>query len=144
MIEYHRVATAIMVCAGSHQACSVEMVAIDPRDLESARDQDAATKQSPCDPRETSKRHVVDFDEAGPNEVQMAMTDETIDLDQHRGMAAQKATDLRRLLADVEADQSALRLRQDELEAHLLAAPAADGAKPPKRLAIFSISLPLR
>jgi hypothetical protein len=54
------------------------------------------------------------------------MTDKTIDLDQHRGMAAQKATDLRRLLADVEADQSALRLRQDELEAHLLAAPAAN------------------
>ena len=39
-----------------------------------------------------------------------------IDLDQHRGMAAQKATELRRLLADVEADQKALRLRQDELE----------------------------
>jgi hypothetical protein len=54
------------------------------------------------------------------------MTDKTIDLDRHRGMAAQKAPDLRRLLADVEADQSALRLRQDELEAHLLAAPAAD------------------
>jgi Transglutaminase-like superfamily len=33
---------------------------------------------------------------------------------------------LRRLLADVEADQSALRRRQAELEAHLLAAPAAD------------------
>jgi hypothetical protein len=46
----------------------------------------------------------------------MAMADKTIDLDQHRGMAAQKATDLRSLLADVEADQSALRRRQDELE----------------------------
>jgi len=54
------------------------------------------------------------------------MTDKTIELDQHRGMAAQKATDLRRLLADVEADRSALRRRQDELEAHLLAAPAAN------------------
>jgi hypothetical protein len=54
------------------------------------------------------------------------MTDKTIDLDQHRGMAVQKATDLRRLLANVEADQSALRRRQDELEAHLLAAPAAN------------------
>jgi hypothetical protein len=54
------------------------------------------------------------------------MTDQTIDLDQHRGMAAQKATDLRRLLANVEADQSALRRRRDELEAHLLAAPAAN------------------
>jgi hypothetical protein len=54
------------------------------------------------------------------------MTERTIDLDQHRGMAAQKATDLRRLLADVEANAKALRLRQDELEAHLLAAPAAN------------------
>jgi hypothetical protein len=34
------------------------------------------------------------------------MTEKTIDLDQHRGMAAQKATDLRRLLADVEAKES--------------------------------------
>lgn len=54
------------------------------------------------------------------------MTDRTIDLDQHRGMAAQKATELRRLLADVEANESELRRRQDELEAHLLAAPAAN------------------
>lgn len=54
------------------------------------------------------------------------MTDRTIDLDRHRGMAAQKATELRRLLADVAADAKALRIRQDELEAHLLAAPAAN------------------
>jgi hypothetical protein len=52
------------------------------------------------------------------------MTDRTIDLDQHRGMAAQKATELRRLLANVEANENELRRRQDELEAHLLAAPA--------------------
>jgi hypothetical protein len=54
------------------------------------------------------------------------MTDKTIDLDRHRGMSAQKATELRRLLADVESNQQALRLRQDELESHLLAAPAAN------------------
>jgi len=54
------------------------------------------------------------------------MTDKPIDLDRHRGMAAQKATDLRRLLAEVEANENALRLRQDELEAHLIAAPAAN------------------
>ncbi len=54
------------------------------------------------------------------------MTEKTIDLDQHRGMAAQKATDIRRLLSEVEANQEALRLRQDELEAHLLAAPASN------------------
>jgi hypothetical protein len=54
------------------------------------------------------------------------VTEKTIDLDEHRGMAAQKATELRRLLTDVEANQRRLRLRQDELEAHLLAAPAAN------------------
>jgi hypothetical protein len=53
------------------------------------------------------------------------MTDKTIDLDQRRGMAAQKATKLRRLLAEVEANERALRQRQDELESHLVAAPAA-------------------
>jgi hypothetical protein len=54
------------------------------------------------------------------------MTDKPIDLDHHRGMAAQKATDLRRLLAEVEANEKALRIRQDELESHLVAAPAAN------------------
>jgi hypothetical protein len=54
------------------------------------------------------------------------MTDKTIDLDQHRGMGAQKATELRRLLADVEANEKALRLRQEELESHLLAAPGTN------------------
>jgi hypothetical protein len=57
-------------------------------------------------------------------ESRFTVTDKTIDLDQHRGMAAQKATKLRRLLADVEENAKALRVRQDELEAHLLAAPA--------------------
>jgi hypothetical protein len=54
------------------------------------------------------------------------VTDKTIELDRHRGMAAQKATKLRRLLSDVEANEKALRLRQEELESHLLAAPAAN------------------
>ena len=54
------------------------------------------------------------------------MSDPPIELDKHRGMAAQKATDLRRLLADVEANETALRVRQNELEAHLIAAPAAN------------------
>lgn len=54
------------------------------------------------------------------------MTDRTIDLDQRRGMAAQKATEIRRLLASVEANENQLRQRQDELEAHLLAAPAVN------------------
>ena len=54
------------------------------------------------------------------------MTDKTVDLDQYRGMAAQKATEVRRLLAEVKANQKALRERQDALEAHLIAAPAAN------------------
>ena len=52
------------------------------------------------------------------------MTDKPVDLDQHRGMAAQKATDLRRLLTEVAANERALRVRQDQLEAQLMAAPA--------------------
>jgi hypothetical protein len=54
------------------------------------------------------------------------MTDKTIELDQHRGMQAQKATEIRRLLAEVEADQLALRVRQEELETHLVATPASN------------------
>ena len=53
------------------------------------------------------------------------MTDKPVDLDRHRGMAAQKATDLRRLLAEVAANEQTLRTLQDELEAHLIAAPAS-------------------
>jgi hypothetical protein len=53
------------------------------------------------------------------------MTDRPIKLDQHRGMAAQKATDIRRLLAEVEDNERVLRQRQEELETQLLAVPAA-------------------
>ena len=54
----------------------------------------------------------------------LLVVDETVDLDKHRGMAAQKATDVRRLLLDVEANSQMLRKRQSELEAQLLALPA--------------------
>ena len=54
------------------------------------------------------------------------MVDHPTDLDAHRGMAAQKATDLRRLRSEVEADQKALRTRQAALEDLLAAAPARD------------------
>ena len=53
------------------------------------------------------------------------MTDDPVDLDEHRGMAAQKATDMRRQrLHEFHADQAALQRRQEELEKLLLAAPA--------------------
>ena len=51
-------------------------------------------------------------------------TDRPINLDRRRGMAAQKATDIRRLLAEVEANEQALRHRQQMLEDQLLTAPA--------------------
>lgn len=74
------------------------------------------------------------------------MTDKTIDLDQRRGMAAQKATELRRLLTEVESNEKALRLRQDELETHLLAAPAtnwSDAAEKARYLLnLFAAALP--
>jgi hypothetical protein len=73
------------------------------------------------------------------------VTDRTVDLDLHRGMAAQKATELRRLLADVEANEKALRLRQDELECHLLAAPAANWREAAEKarylLNLFAVTL---
>jgi hypothetical protein len=53
------------------------------------------------------------------------MTDQPITLDGRRGMAAQKATEVRRLLAEVEANEQSLRSRQEELELQLIAAPAA-------------------
>lgn len=54
------------------------------------------------------------------------MTDEPVELDEHRGMMAQKSTEIRRRLHEVQADQAALRKRQAEFEALLLAAPAKD------------------
>jgi len=52
------------------------------------------------------------------------MTDIPVDLDAHRGMAAQKATDLRRALADVEAQVRELREREAELENRMMSVPA--------------------
>lgn len=54
------------------------------------------------------------------------MTDKPIDLDEHRGMTAQKETDIRRRLHEVQADQAALRHRQEEFEKLLLSAPATN------------------
>jgi hypothetical protein len=52
------------------------------------------------------------------------VTDVPLDLDKHRGMAAQKATDIRRVLADVENNARDLRDRQAALESQLLSVPA--------------------
>jgi len=52
------------------------------------------------------------------------VTETPIDLDRHRGMAAQKATDIRRVLADVEANAKMLRDKQGVVEIQILSAPA--------------------
>lgn len=52
------------------------------------------------------------------------MTDQPLDLDKHRGMAAQKATDIRRALAEVENNARQLRERQELLESQLLSVEA--------------------
>jgi hypothetical protein len=51
--------------------------------------------------------------------------DDPVVLDERRGMAARKATETRRLRAEVEAQRAALRQRQAELERHFLAGPSA-------------------
>jgi hypothetical protein len=53
-----------------------------------------------------------------------SMTDGPLDLDKHRGMAAQKATDLRRTLMEAENSARELRDRQVRLESQLLSIPA--------------------
>ena len=72
------------------------------------------------------------------------MTKQTIELDMRRGMAAQKATELRRLMSEVSANEELLRSRQKELEEQLLATPAttwADAAdKARYLLALFASS----
>ena len=70
------------------------------------------------------------------------MAKRPIDLDEHRGMAAQKATELRRLISEVAADRAELKARQDELEKFLVAAPASNWAEAAEKvrylLALFA------
>jgi len=53
---YHRVSTAIMVPAQSHQASSVEMVTIDPRDLQAVQEQDRTTQEPTAAKTNPTKR----------------------------------------------------------------------------------------
>lgn len=57
--------------------------------------------------------------------VTAGMVKETVELDLHRGMVAQKATELRRLVREVADDRARLEARQETLEKFLVAAPAA-------------------
>ena len=54
----------------------------------------------------------------------MMMTDHPVELDEHRGMAAQRSTEIRRRLHEVQADQAVLRGRHEEFERHAVAVPS--------------------
>jgi hypothetical protein len=54
----------------------------------------------------------------------MLMTDHPVELDEHRGLAAQRSTEIRRRLHEVQADQAVLRGRHEEFERHAVAAPS--------------------
>lgn len=75
------------------------------------------------------------------------MTDHTVDLDKHRGMAAQKATDLRRALAEVESNVRQLREREADLENRLMTVPATSwpeaAVKARYLLNLYAASLPI-
>jgi hypothetical protein len=74
------------------------------------------------------------------------VTETPIELDKHRGMAAQKATDIRRVLAEVEANAKMLREKQGVVELQLLAVPATSWpeavAKARYVLNLYSAGLP--
>ena len=71
------------------------------------------------------------------------VNDTPVDLDKHRGMAEQKATDIHRVLAEVEVNAKVLRDQQGMLET--VAAPAASwseaAAKARYVLTLYAASL---
>jgi hypothetical protein len=71
------------------------------------------------------------------------VTDKPVELD-HRGMAAQKATELRRFMLRrfmpvVAANERTLRATHDALEGQLLAAPASNGGRGRKQGALSAV-----
>ncbi|GKQ51658.1 hypothetical protein [Bradyrhizobium sp. Ce-3] len=73
------------------------------------------------------------------------MSDEPLDLDKHRGIAAQKATEVRRATTDVESRARDLRERQSGLESELVSIAATSwpeaAAKARYVLNIYAASL---
>ncbi|UFW46542.1 MULTISPECIES: hypothetical protein [Bradyrhizobium] len=74
------------------------------------------------------------------------MTDQPVDLDKHRGMAAQKVTDLRGALAEVETNLRELREREADLENRMMTVPAGSwpeaAVKARHLLNLYAASLP--
>ena len=57
------------------------------------------------------------------------MDSDPVDLDERRGMAAQKSTEIRRRSHEVQADQAALRERQEAFERQAIAGPSTTWAE---------------
>ena len=57
------------------------------------------------------------------------MDGDPVELDEHRGVAAQKSTEIRRRSHEVQADQAALRDRQEEFERQAIARPSTSWAE---------------
>jgi hypothetical protein len=74
------------------------------------------------------------------------MTDQPVDLDKHRGITAQKATDLRRALAEVETNLRELREREADLENRMMTVAAASWSEAAVKarylLNLYAASLP--
>ena len=74
------------------------------------------------------------------------MSEKPLDLDSHRGLAAQKATEIRRALAEVETHARDLRERQAALESGLLSVVATSwpeaAAKARYVLNLYAAALP--
>lgn len=72
------------------------------------------------------------------------MTEQTVNLDTRRGMAAQRATELRRLMSEVVANEQLLRSRQRDLEEQMMASPASNWLEAAEKarylLALFASS----
>ena len=82
----------------------------------------------------------VDLADAQRVDASAQMTDEPLDLDKHRGMAAQKATDLRRALAEVESNAKTCAIGRPSSKAsslgagHVLAGSGRQGTLRPESL----------
>jgi hypothetical protein len=57
------------------------------------------------------------------------MDGDPVELDEHRGIAAQKSTEIRRRSHEVQADQAALRDRQEEFEREAMTGPSTTWAE---------------
>ena len=57
------------------------------------------------------------------------MDGDPVELDEHRGMAAQKSTEIRRRSHEVQADHAALRDRQEEFEREAMTGPSTTWAE---------------